>query len=97
MRSLCSIVIVGGGLAGATAAFALRSGGFAGRVVLVSVRGDVQARRFHAFWLADGRVVAAMNANLWDDAKVLRQLVESGGRADVARLADPEVPLGAAA
>jgi len=63
----------------------------------VIVRGDVQARRFHAFWLADGRVVAAMNANLWDDAKVLRQLVESGGRADVARLTDPEVPLGAAA
>jgi 3-phenylpropionate/trans-cinnamate dioxygenase ferredoxin reductase subunit len=65
-----------------------------GRVV---VRGDVAGRKFHAFWLADSRVVAAMNANLWDDAKALRQLVESEERVDLQRLADPTVPLAVAA
>jgi 3-phenylpropionate/trans-cinnamate dioxygenase ferredoxin reductase subunit len=63
----------------------------------VVIRGDVAARRFHAFWLADGRVVAAMNANLWDDARPLRLLVESGEPVDVARLADASVPLADAA
>jgi 3-phenylpropionate/trans-cinnamate dioxygenase ferredoxin reductase subunit len=61
------------------------------------VRGDVAGRKFHAFWLADSRVVAAMNANLWDDAKALRQLVESEERVDLQRLADPTVPLAVAA
>jgi 3-phenylpropionate/trans-cinnamate dioxygenase ferredoxin reductase component len=63
----------------------------------VVIRGDLAAREFHAFWLADGRVIAAMNANLWDDAEGLQQLVESEGRVDRARLADPTVPLADAA
>jgi 3-phenylpropionate/trans-cinnamate dioxygenase ferredoxin reductase subunit len=61
-----------------------------GRVV---VRGDVAGRQFHAFWLADGRVSAAMNMNLWNDGKALRRLVESEERTDPDRLADPSVPL----
>lgn len=61
-----------------------------GRVV---IRGDVAARQFHAFWLADGRVAAAMNVNLWDDGKALRRLVESEQRIDLDRLADASVPL----
>jgi 3-phenylpropionate/trans-cinnamate dioxygenase ferredoxin reductase component len=65
-----------------------------GRVV---IRGDVAARQFHAFWLADGRVSAAMNMNLWDDGKALRKLVESEERIDPDRLADPSVPLAEAA
>lgn len=65
-----------------------------GRVVL---RGDVAARTFHAFWLADGRVLAAMNVNLWDDGKELRRLVESEARIDPDRLADATLPLAEAA
>jgi 3-phenylpropionate/trans-cinnamate dioxygenase ferredoxin reductase component len=61
------------------------------------LRGDVGARRFHAFWMADSRVIAAMNVNLWDDGPALRRLVESEERIDPARLADPSVPLAAAA
>jgi 3-phenylpropionate/trans-cinnamate dioxygenase ferredoxin reductase subunit len=61
-----------------------------GRVV---IRGDLEAREFHAFWLADGRVIAAMNANLWDDGEELQRLVESEERVDPARLADPSIPL----
>jgi 3-phenylpropionate/trans-cinnamate dioxygenase ferredoxin reductase subunit len=63
----------------------------------VVLRGDVGAREFDAFWLADGRVVAAMNANRWDDGKALRRLVESVARVDPARLADASTPLEAAA
>ena len=63
----------------------------------VVIRGDLAAREFHAFWLSDGRVVAAMNANLWDDGDELLRLVQSGTAVDPARLADRVVPLGEAA
>ena len=63
----------------------------------VVIRGDVAAREFHAFWLADGRVSAAMNVNLWDDGKELKRLVDSEDRVDPDRLADPTVPLTMAA
>jgi 3-phenylpropionate/trans-cinnamate dioxygenase ferredoxin reductase subunit len=63
----------------------------------VIVRGDLAAREFHAFWLSGGRVVAAMNANLWDDGDELARLVDTGARVDGARLADPLVPLAEAA
>jgi len=63
----------------------------------VVVRGDLAAREFHAFWLSGGRVVAAMNANLWDDGDELARLVDTGARVDGARLADPLVPLAEAA
>jgi 3-phenylpropionate/trans-cinnamate dioxygenase ferredoxin reductase subunit len=65
-----------------------------GRVV---VRGNLASRQFHAFWLADGRVIAAMNANLWDDGEELQRLVESEQRVDPERLSDPSVPLARAA
>ncbi len=71
--------------------------GFAPEWGEVVIRGDLAAREFHAFWLADGRVIAAMNANLWDDADELQQLVESKERIDRARLSDPTVPLADAA
>jgi 3-phenylpropionate/trans-cinnamate dioxygenase ferredoxin reductase component len=71
--------------------------GFAPEWGRVIIRGDLDARKFHAFWLADGRVIAAMNVNLWDDGKELRRLVESEERIDPARLADAAVSLAAAA
>jgi 3-phenylpropionate/trans-cinnamate dioxygenase ferredoxin reductase subunit len=71
--------------------------GFAPSWEEVVVRGDLGKREFDAFWLAKGHVVAAMNANRWDDGKDLEKLVESGGAADPARLADPAVALAEAA
>ncbi|MGH2417735.1 MAG: NAD(P)/FAD-dependent oxidoreductase [Candidatus Limnocylindria bacterium] len=71
--------------------------GFAPQWGKVVVRGDLVGREFHAFWLADDRVVAAMNANLWDDGDELQRLVESEQRVDLARLADPATPLAEAA
>ena len=52
--------------------------------------------QFLAFWTKDGRVVAAMNANIWDVQDQLQRLVRAGfaGQAvDLDRLADPAVPL----
>jgi len=63
----------------------------------VIIRGDLERREFHAFWLNDGRVSAAMNVNLWDDGDQLQTLVESGASVDAQRLADAEVPLAQAA
>src|SRR5688500_7472564 len=59
----------------------------------VVVGGDLAAREFLALWLADGRVVAAMNANLWESGDELQALVESERRIDPDRLADPDAPL----
>jgi 3-phenylpropionate/trans-cinnamate dioxygenase ferredoxin reductase component len=59
----------------------------------VVVRGDLDKREFHAFWLQRGRVAAAMNVNLWDDGDELQALVESRATVDTDRLSDAEVPL----
>jgi len=71
--------------------------GFAPQWGKVVVRGDLTKREFLAFWLADDRVIAAMNANLWDDGDELQRLVESEERVDPSRLADVAVPLAEAA
>ncbi|MET7397484.1 FAD-dependent oxidoreductase [Dactylosporangium sp. NPDC005572] len=63
----------------------------------VVFRGDVAAREFVAFWVREGRVLAGMNVNVWDVTDDIQQLVRAGyaGRSvDLARLADPDVPLG---
>ena len=44
----------------------------------VVVHGDLPGREFRAFWLRDGRVVAAMHANDWDATEDLRAAVASG-------------------
>jgi 3-phenylpropionate/trans-cinnamate dioxygenase ferredoxin reductase subunit len=64
--------------------------GDAGTVVF---RGDPATREFIAFWLADGRVLAGMNVNVWDVTGPIGDLVRSGARPDPQRLADPDVPL----
>jgi 3-phenylpropionate/trans-cinnamate dioxygenase ferredoxin reductase subunit len=61
----------------------------------VVVRGDRDAREFIAFWHRDGVVTAAMNVNVWDVVDDLKALVESRSPVDPARMADPDVPLGA--
>jgi hypothetical protein len=58
----------------------------------VVVRGDLAAREFIAFWLKDQRVVAAMNANVWDVVEPIQQLIRGGRPVDPARLANPNIP-----
>ncbi|WP_222268999.1 NAD(P)/FAD-dependent oxidoreductase [Modestobacter marinus] len=59
----------------------------------VVVRGDLAERAFIAFWLSGGRVVAAMNVNVWDVTEPLQRLIRSGRSVDPARLTDADVPL----
>jgi 3-phenylpropionate/trans-cinnamate dioxygenase ferredoxin reductase subunit len=56
-------------------------------------RGDVAQREFVAFWLADGRVLAGMNVNLWDVTATIEELITSRRQVDSRRLADASVPL----
>ena len=56
-------------------------------------RGDVARREFVAFWLADGRVLAGMNVNVWDVTAAIEALIASGRQVDRSRLADASVPL----
>ena len=60
----------------------------------LTVRGDLEGRRFIAFWHRDGIVTAAMNVNVWDVVDDLRSLVGERAVVDPARLADEDVPLG---
>ena len=60
----------------------------------VVIRGDRTEREFIAFWLRDDRVVAAMNANVWDQGDHLDVLVSSRGFVDRGALVDSSVDLG---
>ena len=59
----------------------------------VVVRKGTSALEFLAFWLKDGRVLAGMNANIWDQGEDIKALVRGGATVDADRLADPSVPL----
>jgi len=59
----------------------------------VVVRGDLDARRFIAFWLSGGHVRAGMNVNVWDVTEDIQRLIRSGTAVDPGRLADERVPL----
>lgn len=59
----------------------------------VVFRGDPASLEFCAFWLHQGRVLAAMNANIWDQGDVLNALLRSGASPSPERLADPTVDL----
>lgn len=59
----------------------------------VVFRGRRDTREFIAFWLAEGRVLAGMNVNVWDVTDPISALVTSGRPVDATRLADPDVPL----
>jgi 3-phenylpropionate/trans-cinnamate dioxygenase ferredoxin reductase subunit len=59
----------------------------------VVFRGDPATRQFIAFWLSEGRVVAGMNANVWDVTGALGDLIRRRMPIDASRLADPDVPL----
>jgi 3-phenylpropionate/trans-cinnamate dioxygenase ferredoxin reductase subunit len=60
----------------------------------VVYRGDPQTREFVAFWLKNGRVVAGMNANVWEVAEPIQALIRSQRPVNVSCLTDPDVSLG---
>lgn len=59
----------------------------------VVFRGDREARRFIAFWLLDGRVVAGMNVNVWDVNETVQKFIRTGVTVDPAALADESIAL----
>ena len=59
----------------------------------VVVRGDLAAREFIAFWLKDQRVIAGMNAGVWDVVEPIQALIRGGRPVDPERLANPNLPL----
>lgn len=59
----------------------------------VVFRGDRAGRAFLAFWVADGRVVAGMNVNLWDVNETVQRFIRSRVRVDPDRLADESIAL----
>ena len=67
--------------------------GFARSWDRVVFRGDPATREFIAFWLAGDRVVAGMNANVWDVTDQIQRLIRQRIAVDDRRLADPDVPL----
>ena len=64
-----------------------------GRYDKLVFRGDVADRKFIAFWTLEGRVLAGMNVNIWDQGDAIAALIRSGARVDLRRLADPAVVL----
>jgi 3-phenylpropionate/trans-cinnamate dioxygenase ferredoxin reductase subunit len=67
--------------------------GLAGPDDDVVTRGAPESGEFIAFWLADGRVRAGMNVNVWDVTGPIQDLIRSGRPVAVERLTDPDVPL----
>ncbi|WP_104133931.1 NAD(P)/FAD-dependent oxidoreductase [Cryobacterium sp. Y62] len=59
----------------------------------VVYRGDRAGREFIAFWVADGKVVAGMNVNVWDVNEAVQGIIRRGNQVDRAKLADADVPL----
>jgi NADPH-dependent 2,4-dienoyl-CoA reductase/sulfur reductase-like enzyme len=63
------------------------------RGAAVVYRGDRTTREFLAFWVADGRVVAGMNVNVWDVNDAVQGIIRRGNPVDAARLSDETIPL----
>jgi 3-phenylpropionate/trans-cinnamate dioxygenase ferredoxin reductase subunit len=59
----------------------------------VVFRGDPAGDEFIAFWLEDGVVAAAMNANVWDQVDALEALLTARRPVDPQALADPGTDL----
>lgn len=59
----------------------------------VAIRGDLESRKYIAFWLKDNIVVAGMNVNIWDVNDQIQQLIRDALTVDPVRLTDPDIPL----
>ena len=73
--------------------FSIEYAGHARHWDRVVFRGDPASRRFIAFWLAGGGVVAGMNANISGVHEDIEALIRSRGRVSVESLTNPDVPL----
>lgn len=73
--------------------FGMEYRGHASQWDAVVFRGDPATAEFLAFWLHEGRVVAAMNANIWDQGDALDALLKSAATPQPEQLADPKVAL----
>jgi 3-phenylpropionate/trans-cinnamate dioxygenase ferredoxin reductase subunit len=71
--------------------------GFARAWDRVVFRGDPATREFIAFWIAEDRVVAGMNVNVWDVTDSINRLISERVAVDDRRLADPDLALEALA
>jgi 3-phenylpropionate/trans-cinnamate dioxygenase ferredoxin reductase component len=71
--------------------------GFARAWDRVVFRGDPATREFIAFWIAEDRVVAGMNVNVWDVTDSIKRLISERVAVDDRRLADPDLALEALA
>jgi 3-phenylpropionate/trans-cinnamate dioxygenase ferredoxin reductase component len=71
--------------------------GFARDWDRVVFRGDPATREFIAFWVADDRVLAGMNMNVWDVTDPIKRLIGDRVTVDDRRLGDLDVPLEALA
>jgi len=60
----------------------------------VVIRGELGIEGFIAFWLREGRILAAMNANVWDVVDPIRELIHRGEPVDSGALSDVSVTLG---
>jgi 3-phenylpropionate/trans-cinnamate dioxygenase ferredoxin reductase subunit len=67
--------------------------GFAREWDRVVFRGDPASREFIAFWMAEDRVLAGMNVNVWDVTDPIRRLIHDRVAVDDRRIADPDIPL----
>ena len=73
--------------------FGMEYRGWAAEFDRVIFRGDPAGREFLAFWMHNGKIAAAMNANVWDQGELLETLVRADDPVDATRLADPDIDL----
>jgi len=59
----------------------------------VVFRGDPDGYEFVAFYLRGDKLVAGLNANVWDVQDPIQAIIRSGKSVDAAQLADPSVSL----
>jgi 3-phenylpropionate/trans-cinnamate dioxygenase ferredoxin reductase subunit len=59
----------------------------------VVIRGDLEGRKFIAFWVKDDQLLAAMAVNVWDVIEPIKTLIRSRAHLNPTRLADPDVTL----
>src|SRR5579875_852287 len=73
--------------------FGMEYRGWAPHFDQVVFRGEPASHQFIAFWLHGGKVVAAMNANIWDAGEKIEALLRAGGPFDPRQLADTDLDL----
>lgn len=59
----------------------------------IIVRGSLADRKYIAFWVREGKVVAGMNVNIWDVNETVQKLIRSDKAVDETRLIDTSVDL----